>query len=159
MPIYTNADGLQLAFGNEQGRANRAGFVQHFGARNMLKLEIVLKDLPVGQNVRIPLFDNTILGAGYLITRVTATATEAAVGGGTLDVGLGKMDGTELDWDGFIAAAANTSFNAQGKTATGAGALVNGPALTVMGVPYARVNTTAYTAGKIEVLVEYKPTK
>lgn len=160
--VWNNADGLQVMYGTEQGRANRVGTVKTFGPRNSVKvvIDVVNSNLVSGTTgARVALVDNLVIPQGALITsaRLTVLTAFTSSGSGTLDIGLAKLDGTELDFDGIDAAIATSALNAVGKTVACDGALINGVALTAPGVAYIKAGTAAFQLGKAEVIIEYKP--
>lgn len=157
---WTNSDGLKILYGTEAGEVNRAGFVEVDGARNVLKVIIDTSDMSGTTGQTVTNVPNTLIPSGALVTKATLTVLTAFTSGGsaTLDIGLIGADGsTAVDLDGIDAAIALTALNAVGKQVTCDGALINGVALTADGQPYVKAGTAAFTAGKAELLIEYRP--
>lgn len=162
MGTWTNNDGLRIAFGTDEATAGKAGEYRNYGPERVVEVEINLVALGTAaaiqdQHVTIPA--GAFISKVELITLVTATSS----GTGTLNVGLQRLDRTtELDYDGFIAAAVLTTFNNVGETVTyaqdttGHGALL-GTELAYPGYITADYDTGAFQTGVVRVRVYYMP--
>jgi hypothetical protein len=162
MGTWTNADGLRIAFGTDEAVTGKAGEYRTVGSERMVEVQIDLTTLGTSaaiqdQHVTIPA--GAFISKVELITLVTATSS----GTGTLNVGLQRLDrSTELDYDGFIAAAVLTTFNNVGETVTyaqdttGHGALL-GTELANPGYITADYDTGAFQTGVVRVRIFYMP--
>jgi hypothetical protein len=156
--VYTNSDGLSQLYGTERAATRQVGSPEQTGDKKVIIADIVWNRLEAfGTNTVLDTLYQAAIPAGAIITKanfVTITAFVSA-GSATLDIGLTKGDGTELDFDGIDATIAKTAIDAVGETVTNDGALVAGAALTVDGYISARVGTANFTAGKGRLSVEY----
>lgn len=160
MGTWTNADGLRIAFGADEGVAGKAGEYRVDGQERVVECVITLTGLGTSAAIQ----DQFVtLPAGAFITKVVALVTTAATSGGsaTLNVGLQRLDrSTELDYDGFIAAGALATIDAAGdiveyiQGSTGHGALI-GTELAYPGYITADYDTAAFTAGVVRVQIFY----
>lgn len=97
------------------------------------------------------------LPAGAVITRVWLVVTTSFAGGTSYDVGLYDEDGTVIDADGLIAAAAVADMTA-GDVVKGAGALVDGTSTIGGSNAYlVAAATDTFTAGAGKLYIEYLP--
>jgi hypothetical protein len=161
MASWLNSDGLYIKLGQTEGVASDVGEYVTTGPLRMIEWTLqAATSLTASYAVQEP---TTVVPKGARIEKVEVEVLTACTSGGsaTLDVGLYRVDQTtELDGDGFVAAAALATINTAGKLltlingATGAGALV-GTTLANNGVFVARYNTAAFTAGKLAVRVWY----
>lgn len=161
MTVTANADGLNQAYGLDASKKGRGGAVKTFGTLNQIKVLIdtaVQTNLTAGTTgAAVDPRDGTVLPAGAIITKATFYTEVAFTGSSsTLDIGLQKLDGTELDYDGIDAAVALTAIDAVGEQVACDGALVGGVALTAAGIPYVKAGTAAFTAGRGVLVVDYK---
>ena len=157
---WTNGDGLRIKFGTNEATAGTVGEYKTLGLERVLEAVITLTSLGTSAARQ----DETLmLPAGARISAVKIINQTAATSGGsaTLNVGLQRADrSTELDYDGLVAAAALSTFNAAGETSTltngstGAGALI-GTTLAYPGYLTADYDTAAFTAGVLRVQVMY----
>lgn len=161
---WTNSDGLYVKFGTEEATVGTAG--EHsvmIGPEHVHEVVITLTGLGTAAAIQD---QHTVVPSGARITKIKVINEVLATSGGsaTLNVGLQRLDrSTELDYDGFLAAAPLADYNAAGETkeyiigVTGVGALV-GTSLAYPGYITADYDTAAYTAGKVRVQIFwYKP--
>jgi len=161
---WTNSDGLYVKFGTEEATVGTAG--EHsdlIGPEHVHEVVITLTSLGTAA---ARLDEHVAIPAGARITKIKVINEVAATSGGsaTLNFGLQRLDrSTELDYDGFLAAAPLADYNLAGETkeyiigVTGVGALV-GTTLANPGYLTADYDTAAFTAGKLRVqLFWYKP--
>jgi hypothetical protein len=95
------------------------------------------------------------LPVGSVVRAVRANVVEAFDALTSIVVGLKEFDGTTNDADGLIASTALAAIDADGDTVEGAGAHVNGPALTVESYLSLDVTGTAPTVGEMHVYIQY----
>lgn len=160
MGTWTNSDGLYIKYGTSEAGLRTAGENNKLG---LLEVEatITLTGLAVATESIVS--DTVFLPKGARIQEVETVAKTLATTGttSTLDVGLIRTDRTtELDYNGLIADAAITNWDAAGEKVvftpgvTGVGALV-GTTLAYAGLLTAGVNTAVFTAGVLIVRVRY----
>ena len=172
---WTNADGLQVRFASDWKtnalRTNRPGTVNSFGAVKEIVIDFDLQKLPAsGTNFTADL-DNDGTNDGFYAgdVKIPAGASvvggylvvgEAAAGGTSIALGLYEADGTALDADGLLTAAAGVTANmALGDRVNLNGAYVattagtNGIG-TVDGY-IAFTTDGTFTAGRGKVVIEY----
>lgn len=166
MGKWLNQDGLYIKLGSDEA-ASQDALVQPAGdyntggnPLNVSEVVIDLKDLSTSSQLIL----NDVLNfpKNAFIEEVEVEVQIGAVGAtATLDVGLIRTDRvTELDYDGFVAAAAVTTIDTAGKRlnlikgSTGAGALI-GTATANPGLFVAKAGTAAFTAGQVRVRVKW----
>lgn len=156
--VYTNPDGLSINFGTAQGVATNIGSPIASGSNKRIEVDISVGDLAAFGTTNyifrgVPMFPipkgSTIISATF-ITTVAFTGT-----GATLDIGLAKNDGTEIDYNGLFAALAQTAMTPAGTSATGAGSLIATVTGADAGYISTNVNTANFTAGSGRLIVEY----
>lgn len=162
MANWLNSDGLYVKFGQSEGTAGAVG--EYIRDDNIHYVELTIADMTTITATAGTILDYTyVIPKNARIEKVTIVNRTAATSGGSavLNIGLIRTDQTtELDYDGFVAAAALATFNAAGETveytpgSTGAGALI-GTTLAFNGLLCADYDTAAFTAGKIVVRVYY----
>lgn len=165
MGTWYNSDGLFLKMGVDEGTASKGGEFFTAGAKRINEYKITLTDLSTSAQVVI--HDTAPVPKNARIEEVEVEVETAATSGGsaTLDVGLVRSDAratspTELDYDGFVAAAALATINTAGKRlnlingSTAAGALI-GTTLSNFGYVVAKAGTAVFTAGVLKVRVHY----
>jgi hypothetical protein len=161
MARWLNSDGLDIPMGVTEADVGKAGEYSTVGPQRMIEVKIPdLTDLGTSAAIQ----DYSVwVPKGAFIEKVELVADTAATSGGAavLNVGLIRSDQTtELDYDGFIAAAAITTFDADGDTveyiqgSTGHGALI-GTTLAFNGLVTADYDTAAFTAGAVTIRVFY----
>lgn len=155
---WINSDGLKVLFGNDGARAQTGGeYSMLADGRHCLEFTIRLADLTTSDLI---LADNVGMPAGAMLEEVNVFATEAAVGGTSIDIGLVRQDfTTELDFDGILADAPIADYNADGELknyrlgVTGIG-LLAGVRLTNAGYVTANAAGT-FTDGVLKVRIYY----
>lgn len=159
---WTNADGLYLKTGTDEGALSNAGAFRNDGPYHVA--ELTLFDLTDLGTARTIFDDVTIFPKGARVERVDIV-TETAVtssGSGVLNVGLVRTDrSTTYDDDGFIAALPVASFNAVGETVSFTagvqyGGAFLGTTLANAGLFVADYDTADFTAGKVVIRVYYR---
>lgn len=119
---YTNADGLRWYFAGES-RSVQGG--EYPGAGSVRVIEVEFDGLGLSTTAGTP----TLIGKPWIIvprnsviTQVDVVAETVFTGGTSINVGLQRMNGTELDHDGLVAALPIANLNVTGeKTALNAG--------------------------------------
>ena len=161
MGTWTNDDGLPIEFDNTKSQSSTGGHVTGALGRQRLEVDITLADLADASAV-VGFVDTHEIPEGAIIHSVTTTVLVAAASGGAAVLDIGVIDasadssGTSDD-DGFDAAIALAALTPAGAAVVGDGALVG----TVLDAHYrvaASYDTAAYTAGKVQVAIEYTPT-
>jgi hypothetical protein len=163
--VEKNADGLVVLYHKAQGVADKSGvYVNTAGDRHILEAIISLPGLPTVASGNKQIQSNTVTvpnGAFIEMVRVVVLKETTGVNA-NLNVGLVDQDcSTEIDFDGFLAAA--DAFN--GGTDLGtvtdftvgtteAGALI-GTKITNTGLITAHADTADFTAGVVKVQVFY----
>lgn len=158
---WMNEDGLFLKFGTEKATSNTGGEYRFDGPRHCIEVDIDLKSLTVTNGGTI-LSDVTFFPKNARIEEVDILVLTAATGStATLNIGLVKTDrSTEIDFNGFAAAVAQTALSTAGDVvtlnvgSTGAGALI-GTVTSQSGYLTADYDTAAFTAGKVRVRIYY----
>lgn len=165
---YVNPDGLEIRFGTSEVGPSRAGEFRTVGGRRVVILAI--PDLTLLGDATAPAIidDVVMIPKGVYVKRVTVRCTTAATGSSTtLDIGLVKRDmATEKDYNGLVVAATLANIDTIGDLVTVqdpddsfAGALMFATTGTDSGGYYvtANYNTSAFTAGAVQVEIEYEP--
>jgi hypothetical protein len=158
MTTWRNADGLVIAFGTSQGEPAVTGEVHMEGGLHKMLINLTAEDLPAAGAgaTRLDPLPTSAIPSGVVIESCTLKVDEAFVGvGATLDIGLAEEDGTEIDFNGLIAAAATTDMDSVGDTVAGAGASV-GAALTEIGFVTATVTSADFTDGSAAIEIVYR---
>lgn len=167
MGKWLNQDGLYIKLGADEA-ASQDPLVQPAGDYNtggnplsVSEVVIDLKDLST--STQLVLNDVLNFPKNAFVEEVEVEVQVGATSGGsaTLDVGLIRTDRTtELDYDGFVAAAAAATIDTAGKRlnlikgSTGAGALI-GTATANPGLFVAKAGTAVFTAGQVRVRVKW----
>lgn len=159
---WFNSDGLLVKFGTNEATAGKAGeFGELIG--NVHVVELRISDLTtLTDSTQTVLDENVFIPKNARIEWVDVINTTAATGtNAVMDVGLIRRDQTtELDYDGLLADAPRTDWDALGETkhymvgVTGAGALM-GTVLTNSGYLVATYDTAAFTAGAIIIRIGF----
>lgn len=166
MAIWNNNDGLQVRFGNDKSKDATVGSPRQAGVNKVIEAEIRSDRLPafnasLGSGARVDDYPNHAIPAGAHIisaTLIVTTAFASTNNTAALNVGLVTETGTEIDYDGLIAAQIETGIDAVGDTITGAGALV-GTNLASDGQLWVAVtdatNSDSFTGGEGRLVIEY----
>jgi hypothetical protein len=158
---WMNPDGLFQKFGVDEAAISQAGEVPAAGIHRLTEVRIDLTKLATA--TQLILADTVFAAKNARIEEVEVEVETGATSGGaaTLDVGAVRNDRTtELDFDGFVAAAAVATIDTAGKRlnlirgSTGAGALI-GTTLANPGYLVAKAGTAVFTAGVLKVRVKY----
>lgn len=155
MGTWTNSDGLYIKYGTDSAVKNTGGEYEFDGSIHFIEFTINAVNDLAAPGTQTILSDTVYIPSNAFIEKVEFRVETAFAGAsGTLDFGLVRKNRTtELDYDGFVVAAAVASLTA-GATITGAGALI-GTRLSNVGIPVARNNTTDFTAGKGYLRIYY----
>jgi hypothetical protein len=162
MGTWMNNDGLFIKYGDDEGRAGKAGQFAEGGAGvHVIQFDLTMSTLVASGGSSAIVDDNVFVPAGYRVVRVETQALTvvASSGGGTLDVGLIRRDrSTELDYNGFVAAAAVASLDAANETNTynivsGAGGALIGTTLANSGYITANYGTAVFQSGLVRVRI------
>lgn len=155
MALWTNPDGLEVRFGNDQGdRATKAGVTTGAGKRRELVLLVDLKKLSIGGRTYSADLNNDgtldgfnsantplpagakILGFNEIVLEAPATTT------GTYSVGTYLENGTADNVAGI-------------RTTAGAAGAQVGTTLSAARFVAVEVLTAVFTAGKLKIVIEY----
>ena len=158
--VWKNSDGMRVAFGLEQAEKSRVGSRNQAGSFKTIEADILASEMAafsVQQFVNnVP---NACIPAGSLLVEARLevyVAFDSAGSALTLDLGMAKQDGTDIDIDGIDAAINETDIDDVGNTITCDGALIN-TVLTYDSYPTVRANTATATAGKAKLILTYLP--
>lgn len=152
-PEYTGIGGVRHTYGAIPQGGKEPSYESTRGAVRELVFHFDYANLPTNNNNGDALVQ--VIPANSLILNARLGVLTAAAGGTSYDIGLVQKDGTAVDADGLVAAAATASLGA-GKWVVGAGALIGAPSATVD----TQVKVTAtgtFTAGKYKLVVTYIP--
>lgn len=162
---WYNSDGLYIKYGVEKGEPSTTGEYTTDGPLRMVEVEIPALTAIAAVATPTILDDTVVIPKGAFIEKVEVsvdTAADSAADNATLNIGLMRTDRTtELDFDGLITAAAQTTVDANGDVVefiqggTAHGALI-GTALANNGYLTAGYGTAAYTAGALRVRVYFR---
>jgi hypothetical protein len=154
--IWLNNDGLKVGFGTRTSENVNAGPIRTVGLQeHTTKVIYSATDIGAADNVAVQ-GDEVPIPAGSIITAVRIVVEEAfdsANDTATLDVGLKAKAGTEIDYDGLVAAA--TVAELAVGVVDDPGVLV-GTRIAVDGYISLKRNVQAFTAGKAYIVVEYE---
>lgn len=159
--IWKNSDGMRVAFGLEQTEQARVGSPAQSGSLKVLEVDLVFGDLPAFGSTTA-FVNNTptaCVPAGALLKSAiltTVVAFDSAADAMTMDLGMAKQDGTDIDIDGIDAAVAQAAIDAEGESVTCDGALI-GTIMAFDSYPSVRLNTATATAGKAKLILTYLP--
>lgn len=168
MGTWKNSDNLFVKLGTSEAASldttkGAAGELKD-GIGGVRVTEVVIDLTDLNTSTPIIINDAAIFPKNARIEEVELVTTTAATSGGsaTLDVGLIQNSDrtTEIDYNGFIAAAALATFNSAGERlnltvgSTGAGALIGTTNATV-GLLVAQAGTAVFTAGVVRVRVKW----
>jgi len=157
MTIWTNADGLDVAFNVVKPVVK--GVKQH-GNKHIIKCKIKSSDLAahgtakiLGEQRDVIIPKGALILSAIGIVRVGFASAGAA---GTLTLGAYKLaDRAAYDADGIDATVAQAALDVVGEKLVCDGALVGGVALTEAVVLGAQADTATFTAGELDLEVEY----
>lgn len=155
--------GLYRKYGTEQTVPEVGGEYRTVAELREIEFKLDLTKL-TGTATNIKGTDNIFVPTGFVVEQVEVVVDVAAVGtGATLDVGLIRTDRTtEIDYQAFVKALAQTSLTAGNKItiikgSTGAGDNVGtGVALPNIGQLTANYGTAAFTAGVVVVRIKFR---
>lgn len=168
--IWVNSDGLAVKFQTVEGAAGKGGEYSSLGPLRSMEFKLTLTDYTFGSTIYI--LDQNVSAPKAYFDRVELDVLTVATGtGATLDFGLQRTDqSTEIDYDGFIAAAPLTVLDGESgaqlvyrSEATDSvpvpvlGGALLGTTTTNVGYPCVRVNTASYTAGVIFLRLYWRP--
>lgn len=170
--VWTNNDGLRIKFGVEESALTTGGAIEMDGALNMVELKVLGTDVSSTAGTipgRSSGVEGIMIPKDAMVAKVELFAEKGVTSSGgsaTLDIGLKKVNDTELDYDGLVAALdvdsatdgtglgtiGNTIVLTQGTTANGAKL---GTILTDAGYLCMNYAGEALTGGVIVVRVFY----
>lgn len=165
MGTWMDADGLYHKYGTTKTTPNTAGEYEGDGLIREIEVTITLAGLT---QVEVIQSDQTFVPSGARIQSIELMTKTAGATGTAIDVGLTRLDRTtELDYNGFLAAAPLAIFDLAGErtvftaastvpaSATGTGALI-GTTLSNPGyISASQTDATSFTAGVVVVTVRY----
>jgi hypothetical protein len=152
---YTNADGLQVINGTDQGAAINEGNTVESDIRTMV---VEIPDATaILSSAATPEPNEAFIPSGSYIKSASLLVETAftSAGAATLTIGLQESDGTAIDADGIDATVAKAALAANLAVACD-GALVGGTALVQEDAYISMIYGTAvFTAGKGKLVIEY----
>lgn len=157
-----NADGLNHRYGVPRDTNALPAEKQTFGAERTLELDFSWDNYPTfasdldGDGTADGWTGNdNYIPAGSYVTEAYLIVETAFAGGTSYNVGLAEVDGTVIDADGLVAAAATAELAAN-KVHVADGAFVGGTDTvgTANGYVYA-TPTGTFTAGKAKMVIKY----
>lgn len=149
---YTNADGLTIMSGGEQGVTNNKGNTIN-SDDSQLVAHVDLTELPL-----TPLSLDSFVPAGSYITGAVVIPTEDAAGGTAITVGTYEKDGSAIVADGILLAATGVLADLEvGKALEGDGTQVAGTITVGADDAYLGVTGSGFTAGKVRIVVYFVP--
>ncbi len=156
---YTNADGVYVLTGTDQG-AIRPNGTNDNAVRRSLVIDIPdFTAIPATvTTAHINAMDASIPANSIIVGATMIMLTGATSGGSaTLDVGTYTSAASAVAATGIIAGAALTAIDGVGEVVRGAGSLVTGTTSTGTAPVYvaAKYNTAAFTAGSARLFVQY----
>jgi len=164
MTKWTNSDGLQVPFGQDQARetASLAGKNSNNGPLGYLVFDLNFDDLPTytadlnndGTNNGFSDSD-AYVPAGSYITRAWIVVETAFAGGTSYDLGLYQQDGTVIDADGLDAAVAVADMAAAEAVDMNGQLVATQDSIGTADGYVVVAATGTYTAGKAKVIIEY----
>lgn len=157
-----NKDGLLLKYGTDKAVSNTVGEYRFDGPRHLIEITIPDMTAITATDGSYLLGDQTMVPKNARIEQIDVVTETAATGSGAvLNIGLIKTDlTTEIDYNGLVAAIAQTVLTPAGKTTqirqgdTYAGALL-GTTTANTGYLVADYDTAAFTAGKVIIRLYY----
>lgn len=162
---WLNNDKLYIKFGTSAADVATAGEYRYDGPLHMVEVKIPDMTKITATDGSYILDDAFRIGKGWRIQTVEVITDTACTGtGAVLNVGIIRSDrSTEEDFNGFLAALAQTSLTPAGKTLTlhtgdtSAGALLgtNLASTAASGYLVADYDTAAFTAGAIRIRIYY----
>lgn len=158
MGTHLHGDGLFQKYGTDKATANVAGEFRTVGRLREIEMKINLVALTEAET---PVSDVTFFPK-MRVEEVEVVAETGATTGVAIDLGLVRTDRTtQIDFDGFLAAAPTADYNLAGEKiiyrigVTGVGALV-GTTTTLPGyITCSRTTATAFTTGVLRITIRY----
>jgi len=163
MVQWTNDDGLQVPFGQDQARETKSlmAKVSEQGVKRQMLVDINFDDLPTftadlnNDGTRNGFSDSdAYIPAGSYITDAYLIVETAFAGGTSYDIGLYDLAGVAIDLDGIDAGVLTAALAANLAVACN-GALVKGTALVTSDAYLVVAATGTFTAGKMKLVIEY----
>jgi hypothetical protein len=159
MAQTSTINNLYREYGVTRATAAVGGEVVMTGDTHEIVFDLDLTDLTESESVVI---DTVFIPSGVRIKEIEVFTETAAATGVAIDLGMIRRDrSTELDYNGFLAAFATASMNADGERtiltlgSSTVGALV-GTTLANDGlITCSRTTATAFTAGALKVYIRY----
>lgn len=161
MGTWTNDDGLYLRFGVDEATVTEGGTLPPNGDMQVAEVKITAADIAATAAI---VANGVLIPEGARIHKCVAivvTALDSAGDAATLNVGLVDQDrSTEIDYNGFVTAGAEATFDTAGKIveytqgSTAHGALI-GTTLSNAGLITMDYDTEPFTAGELIFRVEY----
>jgi hypothetical protein len=159
MSIWQNNDGLEVRFGTSQAEVSDGGAPSQSGPSNFHIWEVDLVDL-AATVTEFSESNGLTLGKGSIIVGATIDVLVGATSGGAAALNVGIQAKTAAgtdDPDGIDAAVALTAIDTKGERVTCDGAII-GTALDDDYNLTLDYDTAVYTAGRIQITIETKPT-
>jgi hypothetical protein len=163
MVQWTNDDGLQVPFGQDQARetASIPGKAVG-GVKQYMVVDINFDDLPTftadlnNDGTRNGFSDSDdYIPAGSYITKASLIVETLFAGGTSYNIGTYEQDGTLIDVDSIDAAVALTVIDGANDVVACDGALVGGILSTTLDSYLVVAATGTFTAGKMKLVIEY----
>lgn len=161
--VWIDNTGLRQEYGLEQVIPQVAGEYRTNAGQRLIEIKLDLTTLTTTPGTMIPGTSSVNFPAGFNLDRIEVETITAATGSSsTLDLGTVRTDTTtEIDFNGFLAAAPLANMTPAGKTVTynvgvtGAGALMGVSSGSNPGYLVANWNTAAFTAGVVMIRMYY----
>jgi hypothetical protein len=160
--IWTNKDGLKVAFGKDQAPKQLVGEFHNDGPLHCAAITFDYTDMPAvaSNSVVIDATDNFVLPKGSIVEKVEIFCDvdiDSTSDDLTLNVGWVDLDGTSnADVDAFVVAATQTELNTGGTNVSGwVGAEVGGNKTTAPKLLTWEVDNHAATAGSGTIRLYY----
>lgn len=161
--VWFNPDGLYQKFQRDAGLVT-TGAVQVEATGGRTVIELVIDATTLTSVAGTVIFDNIVFPKEGWVEQVQTIVDVACstASSPTFDLGLVQLDRTtEIDFNGFVAAAAATTLDEINETTTynkvtGAGGALLGTDVAHPGYICANYNTAAFTTGKIRVKIFYR---
>lgn len=155
--------GLYQKYGLEQTVTQIGGEYRTNTGQRMIEIKLDLTTLTTTAGTVIPGTDSINFPAGFVLDKIEVEAETAATGSSsTLNLGLVRTDRTtEIDFDGFLAAAPLANMDTTGETTvyskgvSGSGALMGTTVGSNTGYLVANWGTAAFTAGVVIIRMFY----
>lgn len=150
---WVNDDGLVIYFGVRDVEDKRPGVIADNNEYKTLVLDFTYDDLPVAVASDAGV---NYIPAGATVIDAVLRVTTAWVGGTSLAIGTEELDGSDIDADGLVTAAAGATANLTlGTALTGTGADIGEAPHATVDSYILGVTIGTFTAGAASLVVRY----